>query len=202
MPSLDPVDYDPFVPNVAGSYQGMASALAPQAGFVPKQALPANFSSAGDANPLVRAMLDDPHYSDPRAMAAPPVDAIAPESLPTQPPLLAREALVGATRPLLDAGDYLGGVMGGQQPFNPAEATQEAVKLGSAFAGPKLGAGVIAGALAPGLRAVERAAPELEQAAAQGIRAFHGSPHDFDAFDLSKIGTGEGAQAYGHGLYC
>ena len=35
----------------------------------------------------------------------------------------------------------------------------------------------------------------------QAIRAYHGSPHDFDAFDLSKIGTGEGAQAYGHGLY-
>lgn len=33
------------------------------------------------------------------------------------------------------------------------------------------------------------------------IRAYHGSPHDFDKFDLSKIGTGEGAQAYGHGLY-
>jgi hypothetical protein len=33
------------------------------------------------------------------------------------------------------------------------------------------------------------------------IKAYHGSPHDFDAFDLSKIGTGEGAQAYGHGLY-
>lgn len=38
-------------------------------------------------------------------------------------------------------------------------------------------------------------------AAIQGIRAYHGSPHDFDRFDLSKIGTGEGAQAYGHGLY-
>lgn len=38
-------------------------------------------------------------------------------------------------------------------------------------------------------------------AIAQGIRAYHGSPHDFDRFDLSKIGTGEGAQAYGHGLY-
>lgn len=37
--------------------------------------------------------------------------------------------------------------------------------------------------------------------AARGIRAFHGSPHSFDRFDLSKIGTGEGAQAYGHGLY-
>jgi hypothetical protein len=35
----------------------------------------------------------------------------------------------------------------------------------------------------------------------QGIKAYHGSPHDFDRFDLSKIGTGEGAQAYGHGLY-
>jgi hypothetical protein len=33
------------------------------------------------------------------------------------------------------------------------------------------------------------------------IRAYHGSPHDFDKFDASKIGTGEGAQAYGHGLY-
>jgi hypothetical protein len=38
-------------------------------------------------------------------------------------------------------------------------------------------------------------------APSQGIRAFHGSPYDFDKFDLSKIGTGEGAQAYGHGLY-
>ncbi len=34
-----------------------------------------------------------------------------------------------------------------------------------------------------------------------GIKAYHGSPHNFDRFDLSKIGTGEGAQAYGHGLY-
>jgi hypothetical protein len=33
------------------------------------------------------------------------------------------------------------------------------------------------------------------------IKAYHGSPHDFDRFDISKIGTGEGAQAYGHGLY-
>jgi hypothetical protein len=30
---------------------------------------------------------------------------------------------------------------------------------------------------------------------------WHGSPHKFDKFDMSKIGTGEGAQAYGHGLY-
>lgn len=33
------------------------------------------------------------------------------------------------------------------------------------------------------------------------IRVYHGSPHKFDKFDLSKMGTGEGAQAYGHGAY-
>jgi hypothetical protein len=33
------------------------------------------------------------------------------------------------------------------------------------------------------------------------MTVYHGSPHTFDKFDMSKIGTGEGAQAYGHGLY-
>jgi hypothetical protein len=41
----------------------------------------------------------------------------------------------------------------------------------------------------------------VDDTAKAGIRAYHGSPHDFDRFDMSKIGTGEGAQAYGHGLY-
>lgn len=34
-----------------------------------------------------------------------------------------------------------------------------------------------------------------------GMKLYHGSPHDFDKFSMDKIGTGEGAQAYGHGLY-
>src|SRR6185295_9791428 len=33
------------------------------------------------------------------------------------------------------------------------------------------------------------------------IKAYHASPYDFDKFDLAKMGTGEGAQTYGHGLY-
>lgn len=33
------------------------------------------------------------------------------------------------------------------------------------------------------------------------ITAYHGSPYTFDKFDMSKMGTGEGAQAYGRGLY-
>lgn len=32
-------------------------------------------------------------------------------------------------------------------------------------------------------------------------RAWHGTPHNFDAFTLQAIGTGEGAQAHGWGLY-
>ncbi len=37
----------------------------------------------------------------------------------------------------------------------------------------------------------------------EGITVYHGSPHTFDRFEISDrtIGTGEGAQAYGHGLY-
>ena len=46
----------------------------------------------------------------------------------------------------------------------------------------------------------------LEEAAAfmdglQDMVVYHGSPHKFDKFKLEKIGTGEGAQVYGHGLY-
>lgn len=33
------------------------------------------------------------------------------------------------------------------------------------------------------------------------IRGLHYSPYDFGRFDMSKIGTGEGAQAYGRGMY-
>lgn len=36
---------------------------------------------------------------------------------------------------------------------------------------------------------------------ADGIMAFHGSPYEFNQFSLSKINTGEKAQAFGNGLY-
>ena len=41
----------------------------------------------------------------------------------------------------------------------------------------------------------------LREGAGVGGIAWHGSPHKFARPDLSKIGTGEGAQAYGHGFY-
>jgi hypothetical protein len=35
-----------------------------------------------------------------------------------------------------------------------------------------------------------------------GLTAWHGTPHKIaNKFDISKVGTGEGAQSYGHGMY-
>jgi hypothetical protein len=46
---------------------------------------------------------------------------------------------------------------------------------------------------------------DLMQAMSQGSRsqltAYHGSPHRIDKFSSEKIGTGEGNQSYGYGLY-
>lgn len=34
-----------------------------------------------------------------------------------------------------------------------------------------------------------------------GVMTYHGTPHLVDQYKMSRIGTGEGAQAYGHGIY-
>jgi len=39
------------------------------------------------------------------------------------------------------------------------------------------------------------------QRALRAVKAYHGTPHKVDKFTTGKIGTGEGAQAYGWGLY-
>lgn len=41
----------------------------------------------------------------------------------------------------------------------------------------------------------------LDSPMVREMTVYHGTPYQFDKFDASKIGTGEGAQAYGHGLY-
>jgi hypothetical protein len=58
------------------------------------------------------------------------------------------------------------------------------------------------GALREGFNStVDEMAGAYDPTVVNAFRAYHGSPHTFDRFDISKIGTGEGAQAYGHGLY-
>jgi hypothetical protein len=116
-------------------------------------------------------------------------------------------------------GDYFSDALGGL-----GIPREQALKLGSAFglfpegfresgralaapfvdpsAGNIAGAGFEAALTAiPGAKGAKVAADAAEGAAKKAIKAYHGSPHDFDRFDMSKIGTGEGAQAYGHGLY-
>jgi hypothetical protein len=98
-------------------------------------------------------------------------------------------------------------------PVNPAQPPQGFWGNAGRFAYDALGLGDVAKALqgqmtpteaqdfafgaAMGLIPMSRGLKPVQK----GIRAYHGSPHDFDRFDMSKIGTGEGAQAYGHGLY-
>jgi len=43
--------------------------------------------------------------------------------------------------------------------------------------------------------------PATDTGVSFSIKAFHGTPHKVDRFSLDKIGTGEGQQAYGWGLY-
>jgi hypothetical protein len=62
-----------------------------------------------------------------------------------------------------------------------------------ASSGP-LGAGEVIGEMVGPMRT--RGTPVMQE-----IDVYHGSPHRFEEFDASKIGTGEGAQAYGHGVY-
>jgi len=73
--------------------------------------------------------------------------------------------------------------------------------IGGEEAGRDLGAGnYLSGGLGLAMSMIP-GGNKVKGAAKKGIRAYHGSPHSFDQFDMSKIGTGEGAQAYGHGLY-
>lgn len=97
----------------------------------------------------------------------------------------------------------LASTVGGFVPFvgDAADAEDAARAFG---AGDYLTGAMLAGALVlPGATGavVGGGKKAAKKAAKKGIKAFHGSPHDFDKFSMDKIGTGEGAQAYGHGLY-
>lgn len=48
---------------------------------------------------------------------------------------------------------------------------------------------------------VRKAAYDLAMNVGPQAIVWHGSPHKFSRFDSSNIGTGEGSQAFGHGLY-
>lgn len=126
-----------------------------------------------------------PPSAAPRPMGAPPPGPMIPPSHQLPPPQ--RRSPVGATM-------Y-------SNPLDPAAIKALFFKGRPPSASPP--AQGTAAARPAGQTAAEYArdnklAPRPED---PGITAYHGTPHDFDNFDSSRIGTGEGAQAYGHGLY-
>lgn len=110
-----------------------------------------------------------------------------------------------------DTGVRPSAVLGGDR---PAQATEEPVAptpgrirtLDDIQVQDKVGPRKAAEIQATEIEAAGRPITDEERAArsvglAMPIDAFHGTPHEFERFDTAKIGTGEGAQAYGHGLY-
>ncbi|BAQ43968.1 hypothetical protein [Methylobacterium aquaticum] len=93
----------------------------------------------------------------------------------------------GMAQGLLDAAKLPGDVYAGRVDPMSDEGIQRAGDL----AGFAMTGGIAAPAKASG-EAVLGSGP---------IRAYHGSPHDFDRFSLAHIGTGEGNQGFGRGLY-
>ena len=82
----------------------------------------------------------------------------------------------------------------------PALQEQAGPIGGSALAAAGLAAITALGEASPGGKAAG-ASRRFGTGEGGAIKAFHGSPHDFEEFKMSQIGTGAGAQVYGHGLY-
>jgi hypothetical protein len=103
------------------------------------------------------------------------------------------------------AGPFGRGLLGLDKPeYGQEQAYRTGQAVGnmpavSAPVGAFKAAAQVPGLLVDATQMAKQMGPEL--AGLLGLTAFHGSPHRFSKFDASKIGTGEGAQAYGHGLY-
>lgn len=135
---------------------------------------------------LLRPMKQGPQVQDPQAMGNDPFVFNGGGTATRESDLMWGEALASPLQ--RKVGEVLGGETGSRA-MMLANFLGPAVKLPV----PRMASSGTGGGLMQRLATV---APEPK-----GIRAYHGSPHDFEKFDMAKIGTGEGAQAYGHGLY-
>lgn len=109
-------------------------------------------------------------------------------------PITRGQGMTTELRP--EAKTTLGAMLG----FVPIGRAAEPVAMAAGRAGERVAERVVP-------RVMERGGlpAEMLGAMAQGTQSpatvYHGSPHLFQRFDASRIGTGEGAQAYGQGLY-
>jgi hypothetical protein len=167
------------------------------------------------AQDVLQAILEQRAAAKRREMAAPPAGppaalpfaqhAADPASLPfadrwhnslANRILSAPSKLFGGlvVDPAMDLATLAGDVIHGRQPTMAADPQTGEFHTDPGLADRAMNA---AGMLTLGAGAV----PAETNALRMGIKAYHGSPHDFERFDSSKIGTGEGAQSFGHGMY-
>ena len=108
--------------------------------------------------------------------------------LGTSPDQLGMSVLSPNTAPAKDAAYY------GYQLSNLGQMAP--AMMPAARAGLRTAGNAINDAMVYGTGPLARITPQPMR-----LTTYHGTPHSFDKFDASKIGTGEGAQAYGHGIY-
>lgn len=139
-----------------------------------------------------------------------PMDALRmrAESRNAQPPVSPERAAANLKQTGYDIASMtpvIGNILAARDAYESGGETLDAARRGDVRGQRKA-------AVVTGLSALGALSPlpfsRMAGNAARGARdvapafpAWHGSPHDFDEFKLDKIGTGEGAQAYGHGLY-
>ena len=98
---------------------------------------------------------------------------------------------------LLDFAPWLGDGMGIGDTMT---SYRQGDMLGTGINAAATGIGVLPIVGGPASKAV-KAGGNRVRSALRGIDAWHGSPYEFENFSMDKMGTGEGAQAYGDGLY-
>jgi hypothetical protein len=129
-----------------------------------------------------------------------PAAALESEGLPAEeiPGIAGPDTAASGGEPQPNLGPAPGSI-----PPHPAEILADLPPAAREDAYRATAADVIAGRPARTAEMLQEAAKEDPRIAESvpGVEAFHGSPYDFDRFDSSKIGAGEGAQSYGHGLY-
>ena len=107
--------------------------------------------------------------------------------------------LFSAVNDLSPVGNVTGAEAGGKMAYRGlTKGNLGAAALGALSLGLSVVPGSVARKAQQGLGGKFRQLMQNEDGA---IRAWHGSPHDFDRFDMSKMGSGEGNQSYGRGLY-
>lgn len=197
MPDLVPVDHDPFAIELK-PVDHDPFALASSMTHWPEQPNPV----PGIVQP-VRDYLTSGNYEPVHLPGTDPKDYL--RELARNPDILAKNieqatnfAMMGATTPL-KGGPFLPRNIGPARPSRPINPQTLEEMKGLQAELDKAGVSIPGRPINEQTLAEMRAAQQPEPS--PSITAYHGSPHDFDKFDISRIGTGEGAQAYGHGLY-